>query len=41
MLSAIGYTDPQRQLRNPETGMVIIGEWIGIYCKRDIDGKIL
>ena len=38
---AIEYTDPQRQPRNLETGMVITGEWIGIYCRRDIDGKIL
>lgn len=38
---AIEYTVPQRQLRNLETGMVITGVWIGTYCRRDTDGRIL
>ena len=37
----VEYIGPQRQLRNLATGMAITGEWIGTYCRKDTDGRIL
>ena len=31
----------QKQQRNPATGMDTIGEWIGMYCTKATDGRIL
>ena len=41
MSIAVEYTGRQRQLHNLGIGTVIIGAWIGTYCRRDTDGKIL
>ena len=41
MCIATGYIDLQKQLRNLEIGMDIIGEWTGIYYRKVIDGRIL
>lgn len=35
-----GYFGQRRQPRNQVHGMRITGEWIGIFCKKVIGGKI-
>jgi hypothetical protein len=34
-----GFFDPPKQPHNPEPGMDTIGEWIGTFYRRVIDGK--
>lgn len=35
-----GSTNPRSLQHNREPGTVIIGAWIGMFCRRVIDGKI-